>query len=72
MVSSLDVTSWSNEQQLTSHEVFEFETHVHVRKNGRGSTVGLRRATVDRMRVVEDQIRTLQSTSGVALGAIAR
>ena len=33
---------------------------------------GLRRETVDRTRVASDQVRALESQSGVALGSIAR
>ena len=70
---SRDVASWSNEQQLAVHEVFEFEMCMHVRKTTvEAVPLGLRRETVDRMRMTTEQVRTLEVTSGVALGAIAR
>ena len=72
-MSSRNVASWPNEQQLAAHEGFQFEMLMRTRKiEVEVVSLGLRQLTVGRARVEAGQDRILEASVGVDLGDIAR
>ena len=73
LISSREVASWLNDQQLTACESFEFEMFMHGRKTSVEIVPpGLIRETVDIMSLSEEQVRTLEAQSSVVLDVTAR
>ena len=72
LISIRDVASCKNEQKLTVHKGFEFDTHVCARTTiVEAVPLGFRLETVGRIRAAAEKVRILEPKSGVALGTIA-